>query len=222
MSPDQPAQRGLIPRGDVAWVDVAKVCAEVAVAAAIANITLPAEMAGGLQEWSVVRKTVAKLISSGTLWAALAVYAGWRYARVLPSLVAGIAALIGSLLVHYVVMMLLGVADSSAFTGNTLWFLAAIALGAPLGACGWVASRRGILGQAGRLVVPGGAVLEPFVTGAFHHPYVEIPWPERYSSTASGVVLIVLGLCAALLVVWRGPYGLTNEPTAPEPAEGLA
>jgi hypothetical protein len=130
--------------------------------------------------------------------------------------------LLGSLLVHYLVMMLLGVADSSAFTGNTLWFVAAIALGAPLGACGWVASHRGILGLAARLVVPGGAVLEPLVTGAFHHPYLEIPWPERYSSIASGVVLIVLGIGMALVVVWRGPYGLTNEPVAPKPAEGLA
>lgn len=44
----------------------------------------------------------------------------------------------------------------------------------------------------GLLVVPLGAVMEPFVTGRFRHPYLEIPWPGADPRVLAGVSTVLI------------------------------
>ena len=192
------------------WVKIANVCLAVAVVSLVLNISLPWELSGQMQTYSFIRKTISKVFSSGTLWAAVPVCAGWQMGRPRAAAVAGLAAAEGTLLVHYVLGMTLGIYDSTELSSNVTWFLAAAIVGGPLGLCGWIASRPGWAGVAGRLLVPLGAVLEPFATGRFNHPFPQIPWPERYSDTASAVLLMTLGALLTAVVLQRGPNRLVH------------
>lgn len=51
-----------------------------------------------------------------------------------------------------------------------------------------------------RLVVPAGAVLEPFVIGMFTTPAI-MPWPGRVASVISGLVLLTAGTVGCLTVL---------------------
>ncbi len=195
------------------WAKVAKVCIGVAVVSLALNITLPWELSGQMQTYSFIRKSISKVFSSGTLWAAVPVYAGWQMGRPRAAAVVGLAAAEGTLLVHYVLGMTLGIYDSTALSSNVIWFLAAAIVGGPLGLCGWIASQPGWAGLAARLLVPLGAVLEPIATGRFTHPFPQVPWPERYSDTASAVLLMILGVLLTAVVLQRGPNRLVH-PTA--------
>lgn len=188
------------------WRQIAKVCGALAVASLLFNISLPWEMAGDLQTYSFVRKTISKMLSSGTAWAALAVFAGWVMGRARSgvAVVAGVFAVEGTLLVHYSLGMLLGIYESSELSSNVVWFVAGILLCGPLGLCGWIAARPSLMGLTARLVVPVGAMLEPFATAKFQHAYPQIPWPERYSDTVSGALLILIGAGLALFFLRQG------------------
>lgn len=195
------------------WVPVLTVCAVLAVASLVLNITVPGEMEGRLEAWSFVRKSLSKVLSAGTVWAGLAVWAGWRLRHPLRSMVAGVCAAEVTLVLHYGLGWLLGVYDATIWSSNSMWFAAGILLCAPLGLCGWIVSRPGWLGLAARLVVSAGALAEPWVTHRFS-PWPEIPWPERYSDIVSGVVLVALGLVLTVLVVRHGLRGFDHPDAA--------
>lgn len=184
------------------WLSIAQACAALALASLLFNVTLDAELHGRLKEYSYVRKSITKVLSSGTMWAAIAFYAGWRVARPLLSFVAGVGAAMVTLSIHYVLGSLLGVYPPDELASNGFWYVVALVLCGPMGLLGWVAATQaGALGVLATLVVPAGAIMEPFVLGRFGPMWPGVPWPERYSDYTSGVVLVVLGVVGAVWVV---------------------
>lgn len=182
---------------------VAKAVAVLALSSMVLNITLPWEMEGHWAQWSFVRKSISKVVNSGTAWAAISVYAGWYLRRLPEALVGGILAAEAALLLHYASGRFIGIYDDFVLVGNAYWFAAALVVGAPLALVGWLARRGGVIGLVAALVVPLGALVEPFETGQFLPQYPGIPWAERYSDVAGGVLLLALGVGGVLLVLTR-------------------
>ena len=75
---------------DPVWRSIAKVCMAVALIAVLFNMTTQWELEGHFQTWSFVRKSIAKVVSSGTVWAGVAVYAGWKLSRPTVAFLGGI------------------------------------------------------------------------------------------------------------------------------------
>lgn len=173
----------------------------------LCNITLHPELEGHLQGYSMVRKTIAKVLSSGTAWAAIAYYAGWKLARPLRSFLGGILAAIATLFIHYVVGSALHIYPPGELFTNLNWFQTALVLCGPIGLAGWLATRQGLVGLLGRLVIPVGALLEPFVLQHFTGLWPQRPWAERYSDVASGIILLGLGVLGAALAFWSAARG---------------
>ncbi|MDU6339379.1 MAG: hypothetical protein E6581_07675, partial [Cutibacterium granulosum] len=88
---------------DPVWRSIAKVCMAVALIAVLFNMTTQWELEGHFQTWSFVRKSIAKVVSSGTVWAGVAVYAGWKLSRPTVAFLGGIVASVATLFIHYVV-----------------------------------------------------------------------------------------------------------------------
>lgn len=151
-----------------------------------------------------VRTTISKLVNAVTVWAGLAVVAGWFVRRPVQAFAAGVAALLVALVVHYGVGLILNMFDPNVWTENQWYFQAAVVLGGPLGLVGAIARRPDLWGVVARLVVPAGAVLEPFVIGMFTTPAI-MPWPDRVASVISGLVLLTAGTvgCIRVLVAAR-------------------
>ncbi|MGL5406268.1 MAG: hypothetical protein ACRDAX_05695 [Propionibacteriaceae bacterium] len=157
-------------------------------------------------------------MNSGTVWAGVAFYAGWKLARPLQAFIGGIAAAVATLLIHYVVGGVLGfvagrliiLSGSNDLIGNLDWFLVALMLCGPLGLAGWLAARTGWAAVLARFIVPVGALVEPFFLGKFTNPYYERPWAERYSDYVSGVALIVLGIAGIIYVCWKAVRARTH------------
>lgn len=106
-------------------------------------------------------------------------------------------------MVHYLLATLRYMEGS--FTTNDYWFMAGVVLCGPLGLLGWSARRRDWRGVLAALVVPCGAIAEPWVLGVFS-PWPEIPWSERYSDMACGWVLTTAGAVGVLMILtWRHP-----------------
>lgn len=165
---------------DPVWRSIAKVCMAVALIAVLFNMTTQWELEGHFQTWSFVRKSIAKVVSSGTVWAGVAVYAGWKLSRPTVAFLGGIVASVATLFIHYVVG---GVLDfvtgwvihldgTNDLLGNLNWFAAAALLCGPLGLVGWMAAKPSGAGAVARCVVPVGALLEPFVMGCFSAPFM--------------------------------------------------
>lgn len=174
-----------------------------AVLSLVFNISLPGEMSGDLPVVSFVRKSITMVLNSGTAWAGIAVFAGWRSRTVLGAILAGFGASVGALLLHYLLGIVATIYAPSILAENVTWFQAAALFCGPLGAVGWLARRRDVLGLLAAMVVPLGALLEPFALRHFGPFYPRIPWPVVGANIVSGIVLIVLGLALALLVLVR-------------------
>ncbi|MGO4599181.1 hypothetical protein [Terrabacter sp. 2RAF25] len=185
-------------------------CVGLALLSLLFNITLPAELEGNLQAWSFVRKSIGNVLNSGTAWAAVAFYAGWKMAKPWTAFLVGIGAAVATLLIHYVVGSALHIYEAGEVGMNGIWFQAAVVLCGPMGLVGWLAARRGWLSLLARLVVPLGAIMEPFVLRKFDNYPPNRPWAVQYSDMTSGVILIVLGVLAAGYVLRRGPAGLRH------------
>ena len=191
------------------WLGAMAVAATVGIAALLTNITTWEQLSGRANGMLAARFTLSALLNSGTVWAALPVLAGWLVRSRWQSVLAGILAAEVALTVHYGCGVLLDVftdtpVNSSVYAGNEYWFvIAAVACG-PLGLVGALARRSDVLGLFSRLVVPAGAMLEPFVKNSFR-PNPILPWPTRFSETACGVMLLVSGLVMAVVVIsrWR-------------------
>lgn len=157
------------------------------------------------------RLTVSQLVNAGTVWAGLAVVSGWLVRRPAPAVAAGVVALLTACLVHYGVGMAFGMFDPDVWTANVHWLLAAMVVGGPLGLVGAIARRLDRWGVAARLVVPVGAVLEPFVVGRFTTPAI-LPWPNRVADIMSGLALLTAGVVGCLRVLAAGG----RRPAIPE------
>ncbi|MDR6318594.1 hypothetical protein J3R03_002790 [Actinoplanes couchii] len=151
------------------------------------------------------RLTVSQLVNAGSVWAGLAVLSGWLVRQPLAAVAAGAASLLIACVVHYGVGMVFGIFDADVWSANRHWLLGAMIVGGPLGLVGAIARRPGPIGLVSRLVVPAGAMLEPWVLGLFFTSAV-LPWPNRVADFVSGAVLSAAGMAGAvrvLAVSWK-------------------
>lgn len=202
------------------WIGVLAAATVLALVSLASNVTTESQMSGEADTLLAVRFTVSRLVNSGVVWAGLAVLAGWLMRRPLPAVAAGVVSSIAALAVHYGAGMLAGMFDAGIWRDNAFWFLAAAVTGGPLGLVGAIARRPDGWGLAARLVVPAGAVLEPFALGRFTAPAI-LPWPTRVADYVTGAVLLVAGMVGGARVLARrraGTPGETAGLNAGEPA----
>lgn len=164
------------------------------------NVTTTSQMEGNADTLLAARWTVSKLVNAGVVWGGLGILAGWLVRRPVQAFAAGIVAQLTACVVHYGTGQLVGMFEASDWVNNATWFAAAVILGGPLGLIGAVARRTDGWGTAARLIVPAGALLEPFVVGSFDAPAI-LPWPTRFAGTASGAVLLVAGVVGAVTIL---------------------
>lgn len=170
----------------------------------VSNISTTAELSGQADVTWFFRLLFSKALNTGAVWAGLGVYVGWLWGRALVGALAAALASVGALAVHYALGNLNGIMEPSIWEENLHWFAASFLLSAPLGVVGVLARRRDWLGLLCRLVVPLGAIAEPFVVGMFRWPAgFSFPWPQLYSSYAVGAASIVLGIAGTVLVLTR-------------------
>lgn len=195
-----------------AWWPLAAVSVALALTSLASNITSTAQLSGEADTLLAVRFTVSKLVNAGVVWAALPVFAGWWVRRRWSAAAAGVLVCLTALGVHYGVGQAFGQFDSSVWSDNLFWFVAAAVMGGPLGLVGATARRTDPLGLLAKLVVPVGAVLEPIGLGSFT-PMALLPWPDRVSSSISGVLLLVAGLAGVTAVLRRYLTGRPRHST---------
>jgi hypothetical protein len=192
---------GIIPavarRG---WLLALVAAVALALVSLASNVTTISQMSGEANMLLAVRFTISKLVNAGAVWAGLPILSGWLVRRPLQAAAAGTMAGLVALVVHYGVGQFFGMFDSDVWTANAFWFMAAVVVGGPLGLIGAAARRANLCGVLGRLTVPVGAVLEPFVLGMFTTPAV-LPWPDRVSSIVGGVVLLTAGILGGTAVI---------------------
>ncbi len=195
------------------WLSLAAVCAGLALVSLASSWAPLAELAGQAPALSFLRKTVSKLVNCGTLWAGIAVLAGWLMRCPLTSLIAAVLAAEAALTLHYGLGQLMGLYDAGTWAENAHWFALGVLACAPLGLVGRVARRASWLGCAARLVVPLGALAKPWVRSCFTQPAF-LPWPERWSDAACGLILTTAGLVGIWAVV-RATALASRQGTAP-------
>ncbi|MGA4507818.1 hypothetical protein ACQB6R_02150 [Propionibacteriaceae bacterium G1746] len=178
--------------------------------ALLTNLTSTAQLSGDEPVLLTARFTISKLANAGVVWAGISVLAGWLVRRPVQAAVAGIAAGEVALLSHYLLGQLMH-APTSVIQGNEIWLLAAALFGAPLGLMGAAMRRPGLVGTLAALVVPLGAIAEPFVRGMFTTPAI-LPWPDTASSAVSGILLVAAGLAAAARVLLTARRGEPPQP----------
>lgn len=183
-----------------AWLTVLAVSLGLAVVSWLSKISTAAQLAGDSDGWLTLRYVVRELSNSGTAWAGLGILCGWLLRLPFRAAVAGLAGTLFSLLAHYFLGQLFGTFDSTIWAEKSYWFIAALILGAPLGLVGASFHRNDGWGLPARLVVPVGAILEPFALGLFRG---SDQWsvPLQNASFIAGVTLVVAGVagCATIL-----------------------
>lgn len=182
------------------WVVLLSFSAAVGLIALASNITTIAQMSGQANEVLAVRLTISKLVNSGTVWAGLGIVAGWWVGRWTWAIPGAVLACGTALVAHYAVGQAVGLFDATVWLANLLWFVAALLVGPVLGLIGALARHTGPLGTAAALVLPLGAVTEPFLLGMFEVPAI-LPWPVRMATTVCGVVLVLAGMVGGVAVI---------------------
>lgn len=202
------------------WVFLAVVL--LAVASTVANLTTPAQLAGEANEWLTARLILSKLVNSGTAWAGLLVLAGWLVRHPREAAAAAVLSGWGALALHYGLGQILGIYTAEIWAENLNWFAVTAIAGVLLGLVGSAAHRVDDLGVAARLVVPLGALLEPFVRGMLW-PAETTPWPGQVSSLVCGGLLIVAGAIGVVLALLRirGALICELETRVGEPADAV-
>ncbi|AKK12001.1 hypothetical protein [Corynebacterium uterequi] len=170
----------------------------VAVVSVLSNIMSVAELEGRAPRVDYVRGVASKLVNSGTLWAAVPFVAGAWSRRWWVGAVAGCAAAMASLVVHYGLGTIFGMFTPMDWVYNAQWFFLALVLCPLLGLMGFGSQRPGLIGDVLLFTVPVGALAEPLVTSLFT-PWERLPWPDRYSDITTGAVLVLAGAAG---VVW--------------------
>ncbi len=117
------------------------------------------------QGWRVV----SIVTNAGSVWAGVAVLAGWIVVRRGAAVLAGWAALVLAVAGYYAAGLLVGDRVDVGLAGVTgalrLWLVAAVVMGPVLGLVGHLARRRDLAGTLARMVVPTGVLAE--VVGRF-------------------------------------------------------
>lgn len=168
------------------------------VASLISNITTEAQLSGEDQTLFALRRTLSLLLNAGTVWVGISVLAGWLVRRPVPAAVAGLLAGASALVVHYGLGELTGLMPEGSFATNGMWFVIAAVTGAPAGLVGAMAQSRTRWGLLARLVVPAGALLEPWVVGWWQSGALQTT-AERASNLAAAAILTLAGLAGAWL-----------------------
>jgi hypothetical protein len=195
------------------WWLVIAAASVLALASLASNVTTLSQLEGKANTLLAGRLTLSQLVNAGAVWAGLAVVSGWLVRRPVPAVAAGVVALLTACVVHYGVGIAFGMFDPDVWTANGHWLLAAMVVGGPLGLVGAIARRLDLWGMAARLVVPAGAVLEPFVLGRFTTPAI-LPWPNRVADFISGSVLLTAGVAGCVWVLaggWRRRQALQDR-----------
>jgi hypothetical protein len=195
------------------WWLVIAAASVLALVSLASNVTTLSQLEGKANTLLAGRLTLSQLVNAGTVWAGLAVVSGWLVRRPVPAVAAGVVALLTACVVHYGVGIAFGIFDPDAWTANWHWLVAAMVVGGPLGLVGAIARRLDLWGMAARLVVPAGAVLEPFVLGRFTTPAI-LPWPNRVADVISGSVLLTAGVAGCVWVRaggWRRRQALQER-----------
>lgn len=185
------------------WSLVIVAASVLALVALASNVTTTSQLEGKANMLLAGRFTLSRLVNAGTVWAGLAVVSGWLVRRPAPAVAAGIVALLTACVVHYGVGQALGMFDSGVWADNLHWLLAAMVMGGPLGLVGAIARRQDPWGMAARLILPVGAVLEPFYLGRFTTPAI-LPWPDRVADVITGLVLLTAGVVGGFRVLVTG------------------
>lgn len=200
------------------WWLVIAAASVLALVSLASNVTTLSQLEGKANTLLAGRLTLSQLVNAGTVWAGLAVVSGWLVRRPVPAVAAGVVALLTACVVHYGVGIAFGMFDPDVWTANLHWLLATMVVGGPLGLVGAIARRLDLWGLAACLVVPAGAVLEPFVLGRFTTPAI-LPWPNRVADFISGSVLLMAGVAGCVWVLaggWRRRQALHERRTPAE------
>lgn len=174
-----------------------------ALVALASNVTTVSQLEGRANTLLAARMTLSELVNAGALWAGLGVLSGWLVRGRAQAVVAGIIALLTACVVHYGVGLALGMFDAGVWADNSSWFLAAVILGGPLGLVGAIARRPDGWGIGARLVVPVGAVIQPFYLGLFTTP-AALPWPDRAADFITGLTLVTAGATGGFWILATG------------------
>ncbi len=182
-----------------------------ALAVGLALMSLAPKFPGGVQPsgeadvFLTFQFTARKLANSGTFWAGLGIVSGWLVRRRVQAAVAGAVAGLVALFLHYAAGQAVGLFDSGIWVTKVNWFIAAAIFGGPLGLVGAFSRRPDGWGLMARLLIPAGAVLEPFVRGMFINP-ATMTAPHQVSNVLAGSVLLGGGLLsgAAIIAADRG------------------
>lgn len=185
-----------------AWLRSLAAGAALGVAAWSVNITTTAQLDGSDRLLWAVRTCISVLVNAGVVWAGLGVLAGWLVRRPGHAVLAAVAASELALVVHYAIGSVTGTMPWASWGDNISWFVAAIVLTGPLGLVGAAARRTNLRGLLARLVVPAGAITEPFVTGLIAPTFANGP-ADWWARTVAGTVLLAVGLVGAGLVLRR-------------------
>ena len=171
-----------------------------AVVTALVDYTTLAELSGQADTWASIRRTIARTINSGSVWAGLGILAGYSAGpgRWLRGAALGAGVLLFTTTVHYAVGIAAGSVPPDGFVANATWFVAAAVLGVPLGLIGVAAHSR----RPARLILPLGMIAEPWVTRRFFGVYGNLP--EQVSEIGSGVILTLSGVILAVVIISRG------------------
>ncbi|BEL05047.1 hypothetical protein Q0Z83_032380 [Actinoplanes sichuanensis] len=199
------------------WSLVIVAATALALVSLASNVTTLSQLEGKADTLLAGRLTLSQLVNAGTVWAGLAVISGWLVRRPASAVAAGIVALLTACVVHYGMGLAFGMFDPDVWTANLYWLLAAMVMGGPLGLVGAIARRLDWWGIAARLVVPIGAVLEPFVLGRFTTPAI-LPWPNHMANAISGLALLTVGVvgCFYVLVANRRRQATHGRPATAE------
>ncbi len=188
------------------WFLVGTAALALAVVSWVTNVTTMAQISGEANEFLTFRNTLSKLANSGTAWAGLAILCGWSVRRPISAAMAGVAGSWLALAAHYAIGRISGMFAADIWTENVEWFMAAVLFGGPLGLVGAAARRGDVWGFIARLVVPVGAVLEPFVIGMFTSSPMR-SWPDRFASVVCGIILIAGGVVCGVAFVITNAVG---------------
>ncbi|WP_285690204.1 hypothetical protein [Actinoplanes sp. NBRC 103695] len=185
------------------WWPVLAAAVVLALVSLASNVTTTSQLEGRADSLLAGRLTLSQLINAGSVWAGLAVLSGWLVHRRVAAVAAGVVALLTACLVHYGAGIAFGMFDPDIWMANAHWLMGAMVVGGPLGLVGAIARRLDPWGMAARLVVPAGAVLEPFVLGRFTTPAI-LPWPNRVADFVSGAVLLMAGVAGCVWILAAG------------------
>lgn len=178
------------------WVWVVVSVLGLGVVSLLSNVTTTAQLSGADQGLFALRRTASLLLNAGTLWAGVSVLAGWLVRRPTAAAAAGLLAGAAALGVHYGAGELTGLMPPGSFASNAMWFAAAAVTGAPLGLVGAAARSHSGWGRVAALVVPTGAVLEPWAVGWWQATDA-LSQAVRMSNAVAAVILTAAGLAGA-------------------------